>query len=68
MFSGDIIDDELNKISDNDLETVVMMGYCKLVNRKRKVASKEFLYRENQISNHIESFIESGIGKKKEFE
>ena len=62
MISGDAVEDEIQKISDEDLETVVMIGYCELIQRKRKMKRQEFQTKEYQISNHVESYMENRIG------
>jgi len=66
MTSGDILDDEFEKISYHDLESVVMYGYIELVNRKKKMESKTFHLKENQIDEQVESIFESRIGETKE--
>jgi hypothetical protein len=62
MTSEDTLEDEFNGMSDYDLETVVMMGYIELSNRKRKIARKEFHFQENQINAHVESIFDNRIG------
>jgi hypothetical protein len=59
MISGDILEDEFENISDHDLESAVMYGYIELVNRKKKMETKTFHYKENQIDEHVESIMES---------
>jgi hypothetical protein len=61
MICGDAVQDELDKISDSDLETVVMMGYSELAQRKRGLKQQEFRAMENKINSHVESYMDDRI-------
>lgn len=63
MISDDIIADEFDKISDTDLETVVMAGYIELTKRKMKMRSQEYDRKKNQINEQAEVIFESRIGE-----
>jgi hypothetical protein len=55
--SGDVIENEMAKISDEELETVVMKAYCELELRKRNLRRKEFQLKKKMIEH------EQGLNK-----
>jgi hypothetical protein len=54
MNSGNVIENELAKISDEELETVVMKAYCELEQRKRDLQRKEFQSKKNVIEHQLD--------------
>ncbi len=50
------------KISDEELETVVMKVYCELKQRKRNLRRREFQSKQNMLKNHVESNMVNLIG------
>ena len=65
---GDAVEEELERISDEDLETIVMLGYCEIYKRKRKMKTQEFQSQEHQIRTHVESYMTDGINELSEDE
>lgn len=51
--SGDEIENEMAKISDDELETVVMKAYCELEQRKRDLQRREFQSKKKIIKHEL---------------
>ncbi len=62
VTSGDPIENEMAKISDEELETVVMKAYCELEQRKRNFRRREFKSKQNILRSHMESNMANPIG------
>ncbi len=61
ILTSDTVQEEMTKISDDDLDVVIMMLYCEFGQRKRSRLKAQFKSDSTLIENHVESYMDKRI-------